>query len=163
MDTLRSFFGRLCHPTVPRLAAVTLGVLFAVAGSSLAFCDEIHDAARDGDVTKVNALLNDNPFLVFSKDGTGETPLHWAIERGHKDVAELLLARKAEINAKDGFGGTPLHTAAARGYMDLAALLLANKADVNAETNHWDTPLHVAELNGHKEMVEFLRRHGGHE
>ena len=33
---------------------------------------------------------------------------------GHKDVAALLLAHEAEVNAKDNNGDTPLHLAAAR-------------------------------------------------
>ena len=32
-----------------------------------------------------------------------------AAGRGHKDVVELLLANKAEVNAKDNDGETPLH------------------------------------------------------
>jgi ankyrin repeat protein len=37
----------------------------------------------------VKVLLKDNPDLCFSKDSLG-TPLHWAADNGHKDVAELL-------------------------------------------------------------------------
>ena len=33
----------------------------------------------------------------------------WRRVSGHKDVAELLLANKAEVNAKDNDGETPLH------------------------------------------------------
>ena len=61
------------------------------------------------------------------------TPLHCAAAEGHKDVAELLLANKAEVNAKDNNGGTPLHDAAVKGHKDVAELLLANKAEVNAK------------------------------
>ena len=62
---MHSFFSRLSHSPIPRHAAVTLVVL---AWSSLAFCGEIHDAAKAGDLEKVKALLKDNPDLVFSKD-----------------------------------------------------------------------------------------------
>ena len=33
----------------------------------------------------------------------------WRQLDGHKDVVELLLANKAEVNAKDNHGETPLH------------------------------------------------------
>ena len=177
---------------------------------------------RAGDLEKVKALLKDNPDLVFSKDTNGWTPLHMAAYEGHKDVAELLLANKAEVNAKDnsgvtplhlaagnrpqgrggipagqqsrgqrqgqhrqdafalgGVGGhksvaelllankaevnakddngkTPLHWAASAGSKDVAELLLANKAEVNAKENHGRTPLHLAAAEGHKDMAELL-------
>jgi ankyrin repeat protein len=72
---------------------------------------------------KLKALLKGNPNLVFSKDTNGMTPLYWAAARGHKDVAELLLANKAEVNAKDNHGQTPLHVAAAEGHKDVVELL----------------------------------------
>ncbi len=81
-----------------KLVAVTL---VALVWSSLAFCGEIHDAAQNGDLAKVKALLKANPDLVSSKDTNGMTPLHCAAVKGHKDVAELLLANKAEVNARD--------------------------------------------------------------
>jgi hypothetical protein len=56
----------------------------------VAFGQEIDDAAQNGDLEKVKALLKDNPDLVSSKDKWGRTPLHLAARNGHKDVAELL-------------------------------------------------------------------------
>ena len=74
----------------------------------------------------------------------GGTPLHCAAYHGHKDVAELLLANKAEVNATNNQGETPLHWAAMMGHKDVVELLLANKADVNAKDNQRHTPLHFA-------------------
>ena len=45
--------------------------LFVLAWGSLAFCGEIHDAAKNGDLEKVKALIKANPDLVFSKDSFG--------------------------------------------------------------------------------------------
>ena len=72
------------------------------------------------------------------------TPLHVAADGGHKDVVELLLANKAEVNAKDNDGVTPLHCGGVSGHKDVAELLLANKAEVNAKDNDGGTPLHMA-------------------
>jgi ankyrin repeat protein len=113
-----------------KLVAVTL---IALAWSSLAFCGEIHDAAKSGDLEKVKTLLKANPDLVFSKDTNGWTPLHLA---STKAVAEFLLANKADVNDnKNGYGWTPLHAAAANGFKDVVELLLADKADVNAKAH----------------------------
>jgi ankyrin repeat protein len=160
IKNMHSFFNRLSHSPILCRAAVTLVVL---AWSSLAFCGEIHDAAKAGDLAKVKALLNSNPDLVSSKDNNGTTPLHLAAHEGHKDMAELLLANKADVNAKDMYGDTPLHYAALWGYMDMVQLLLANKADVNANDSNGNTPLHEAAFKDHKDIVEFLRQQGGQE
>jgi ankyrin repeat protein len=160
-----SFFSRLCHSPIPRVAAVTL---VALAWSSLAFCGEVHDAAAGGDLGKVKAPLKDNPDLVFSKDN-GDTLLHWAARNGQKDVAELLLANKADVNAKDNNGATPLHRAMANtalhiaarfAYKDFVEFLLANGANVNAIQDVGWTPLHHAALGGNKDIVEMLLAKG---
>jgi ankyrin repeat protein len=50
--------------------------------------------------------------------------LHWAAKAGHnKDVVELLLVNKAEINAKRKDGCTPLQWAALQSQKDVAELL----------------------------------------
>jgi len=42
------------------------------------------------------------------KDAEGATALHYAILNGHREIAELLLANGADINARDDhFGATP--------------------------------------------------------
>ena len=151
---IKTFLRRLFHTPIPRLATVTL---FALAWSSLAFCGEIHDAAKAGDLAKVRALLKENPNLVLSKeDKEGRTSLHLAALEGRKDVVELLLASKAEVNAKDNKGETPLHMAARKGRKDVVELLLANKAEVNAKDNEGKTPLHIAAGFGRKDVAELL-------
>jgi ankyrin repeat protein len=117
---------------------------------------EIHDLARDGNLAMVRALLKDSPSLVSSRNSLGDTPLHSAVASGQKEMAELLLANRAEVNAKNIYGSTPLHYAADYDHKDVAELLLANKADVNAEDDNGNTPLDVAVAKGHKDMVELL-------
>ncbi len=91
----------------------------------------------------------------------GFTPLHRAAQEGHKELAELLLAKGADVNAKTTDGATPLHRAAHYGHQQLAELLLAKGADVNAKSIDGVTPVHVAAQQGYKELVELLRKHGG--
>ena len=98
-------------------------MLVALAWSSPAFCDAIHDAAKAGDLATVTALLNANPNLVSSKDSDGDTPLHIAAYKGYKDIAKLLLGKGADVNAKNEDGDTPLHMAADKGNKDVAELL----------------------------------------
>ena len=126
-------------------------------------CDEIHDAAKAGDLAKVTALLKANPNLSKARDGIGLTPLHYAAATGRDDVAAFLLDNNADVNAMDDNGLTPLHYAAAFGRMGVPELLLARKADVNAKDNRGRTPLFYAESTHHQSVAQFLREHGGHE
>ena len=154
------FFSRDRNSPILRSAAAMLAALLALSWGSPAFCGEIHDAARDGDLAKVRALLKDHPDLVSSKGGNGETPLHVAAAKGFDDVAQLLLAQKANVNAQDNEGRTPLHLAAQGGHKDVLELLLASKAEVNAKDNKGWTPLHFAASRGHKEVAEMLLADG---
>ncbi|MGA2890417.1 MAG: ankyrin repeat domain-containing protein [Terracidiphilus sp.] len=157
-----TFHGCLLHFGVPRRFTPALLLLAALAWSSPGFCGPIHEAARDGDVKKVELLLKDHPDLVASKDEKyGQTPLHIAAFDDHLDVAKLLLANKADVNAKAKNGSTPLHLAAAKGNKDMVELLLASKADINAVDNDGWSALHSAITWGHKDIEELLRQHGG--
>jgi hypothetical protein len=169
MKTHPLFHG-FCHFPMPRRASVTLVALFALASSSPAFCGEIHEAAKNGDVAKVGALLKHNPALVFSKakEYYGATPLHLAAGWGHKDVAQLLLDFKAVVDARNDHGYTPLYMAARSGHKDVVELLLANGADVNAKDSEGQTPLgavlsliRMHPLPGEEDVALLLRQHGG--
>src|ERR1035441_5944820 len=147
---------------IPCRAAV---LLVALAWSSLVFGGEIHEAAKAGDLKKVKALLKDNPELVFSKDTNGITPLYWAADRGNKDVVELLLANKADVNAevkadvnakKNGGWTLFIAAAATNGQKDTAEVVLANKAEAEVKATADSTPLHAAASIGHKDVAELL-------
>jgi len=109
-----AFFAPLSHSRILRRGAAASAALFALTWSVASFGGEIHDAARNNDLARARALLKANPGLVFSKDDSffGYTPLHWAAKMGHKEMAELLLVNRAEVDARDSYGLTPLHWAA---------------------------------------------------
>jgi ankyrin repeat protein len=120
----------------------------------------IDNAAESGNLQRVKALIKSNPALVSSTNKLGDTPLHWAVGKGHADVAELLLAYHADVNRKGVYGYTPLHWTAQLGYADEAKLLLSHGADVNARNTNLDTPLHKAAGYGFKDVAELLVSHG---
>ncbi len=159
---MKIFHGCRPHFAAPSRVASAMLLLGALACGAPAFCGPIHEAARDGDLKKVTLLLKDHPNLVSSKDEKyGQTPLLIAAFNDRKDVVELLLASKADVNAKANNGSTPLHLAAAKGNKDIVELLLASKADVNAVDNDGWSPVHSAIVWNHKDIEEFLRQHGG--
>ena len=119
----------------------------------------IVDAAIDGNIEAVKQAIADGAD-VNAKPG-GITPLHWAAWRGRKEIAELLIAKGADLNTKNKDGGTPLHNAAWKGHVEIAKLLIVKNADVNAKDVEGQTPLDWAEEEKHKEIADLLRKHGG--
>jgi len=92
----------------------------------------------------------------------GETPLHLAARHGHKEVAEVLLAARADTNARAGiYQETPLHYAAAYGHKAVVEALLEHSADINARDKHGRTPLARARQMRHRDIAELLAQRGG--
>jgi ankyrin repeat protein len=158
---IHSFFSRNFHTSSLRLAAI---VLLALAWSSPAFCESLEKAIKKGDVEQVKAMLQADPSLVSKKSGLlGDTPLHIAAQDGQKEIAELLLANHAEVDAKDHLGFTPLMDAATWGHKDIVQLLLVHGADVNAKNKSGETPLWCANhgvKGAHTDVADVLRLFG---
>jgi ankyrin repeat protein len=132
-----------------------LTIIAAVLVVGTALADPIHDAAGNGDLAGVQAEL-DKGVEVDAKMQGGYTPLHSA-SRGHKEIAELLIANGADVNAKTvGNGWTPLHYAADEGHKEIIELLIDNGADVNAKDYLGWTPLLRAAKGGHRRLAELL-------
>jgi ankyrin repeat protein len=84
------------------------------------------------------------------------TPLLLAVERGHFDVAQLLLQAGASPDAADIYGHTCLTIALERGRIDmLAAFVAAGAAVDTADVLQW-TPLMVAVNTGNLAAVTAL-------
>ena len=112
------------------------------------------------------------------------TPLCEAAKKGNKDVVQLLVDGKAELNKVDTFGETPLYKAAKKGHTevvkilldqgavdkgltplcsaarmgrsDVVKLFLGGGADFNIADKYRETPLYRAAKEGHTEVVKLL-------
>jgi len=101
---------------------------------------------------------------VNAKDKSESTPLHSAAGRGHKEIAELFIAKGADVNAKSENGVTPLHWAALHGHKEIAKLFIAKGAHLNAKDDLGKlgrTPLDWAISRKNSETTALLRKHGG--
>ena len=141
------------------------------------------DAANKGNIDAVKQHLTGGAD-VNAKDKRGRTPLHRAAREGHKEDAELLLAKDADVNAKSESGllkgETPLDEAIKRKRTEVADLLrkhggkygsitvAARVGDVEALKEFLAAgvdasaigPLSAAASGGHKEFVELLIANG---
>nr|XP_039273528.1 ankyrin repeat domain-containing protein 27-like [Styela clava] len=90
------------------------------------------------------------------------SPLHFACESGHSEIAELILMQEgANADIRDIFGSTPLYMCAIYNHLDCAVVLLKHHASVNIRNRNGDTPLHVAVKWKNKDIIKILLDNGG--
>jgi ankyrin repeat protein len=136
---------------------VVICLVLTAGARSAAPGDEIHKAVIKGDLNRVVALLKDHPELLESKNNMGQTPLLAAVAHNQLEIAELLLANGAVVNARDGYGHTPLMQALwVYNHDKMVRLLLAKEADVNLEDKWKMTALAYAAKQGQMEDAKIL-------
>ncbi|RYP73230.1 hypothetical protein DL769_004250 [Monosporascus sp. CRB-8-3] len=89
------------------------------------------------------------------------TPLHFAAERDHVNIARLLLEHGADPNAVRSDQSTPLHLAVEKGDVEFISLLLDKKATLNVLNRSHQTPLRLAAANGEHDITGFLLERDG--
>lgn len=89
--------------------------------------------AMNGDLSKMRRLLTryPNPARVHLQDGSGKTPLWWAIKCQKAAAIELLVDYGAKVNEIYADGSTPLYEAVKNQDSSAAQLLVNKGADVN--------------------------------
>lgn len=93
---------------------------------------------------------------VNQAQGDGSTPLLWAVNRQDYDVAQALLAKKANPNAVNDFGAMPLTEAARLDDDKLVKMLLDAGAKVDSANPDDESALMLAIKNGNLRMTETL-------
>jgi len=115
----------------------------------------------NNDVLTLVEFFLSNGGGLNARDEHGETLLHKAAGRAHRELVEKLLNRGADVNVRDNFGRTPLH-----GHpwlscdKDVVALLLDRGAEMGARDNDGLTALHLAAHGYKTEVVELLLSKG---
>ena len=113
----------------------------------------LHTACANGDTSVVRIIGKYASPLATTKDG--DTPLHVAAAREHKECVEVLLELDAPIMLKNLVGKTALHFACEKG-LESIVKRVDKKEYLIATTKNGDTPLHIAAARRHKECVEAL-------
>ncbi|KID83800.1 Ankyrin [Metarhizium guizhouense ARSEF 977] len=144
-----------------------------------------HIAASIGNTDLVQELIR-HASLYCATDTFGMRPIHWAVERGHHEIVELLVT--ATLNQdergqiplfmacegvspttvlavlKQGFppsftdklNRTPMHVASSIGATDVVQLLLSKGGNPEAQDDKGITPLHLAAFGGWTGVVDEL-------
>lgn len=119
----------------------------------------LHMAVDRGMVWAVRQLLDytpDDTSLLSGTDEDGRQPLHFACLRGHRDLADLLLQRGADIDARGNARATPLDDACFKGHKDVVELLLSRGANTQVLDKDLWSPIRTAVGYQHLDIVEIL-------
>ncbi len=138
----------------------SLLLAIVISHASGTFASEIADAARNGQLAEVRALIAAKAN-VNEPEVDGATALLWAAEHDDLIMVETLLAAGAGADAKNRVGATPMLAAATNGNAEILAALLTHGANPNGKVSATgDTPLMIAAKTGIVAAVKVLLDHG---
>lgn len=89
------------------------------------------------------------------QDDCGRQPLYLACSRGNTDIAKLLLAQSAAIDARMD-GHTPLDAACWSGQVEIVEHLIEKGAKVSVVDNNGCSPLFIASALGYEKIAKLL-------
>ncbi|MEJ1963642.1 MAG: ankyrin repeat domain-containing protein [Gammaproteobacteria bacterium] len=135
----------------------------------------LHLVARSGNVDAAKLLLKAGAKVEARERFGEQTPLMWAAARRHPEMVELLLSKRADVNARgavrdykrvataesraaprDRGGFTPLMYAARDNCGECVEVLLKHKADVNLADPSFVVPLSIAMMNNNWDIAKRL-------
>jgi len=92
--------------------------------------EQLHRAAQDGDLARVNNLI-EREYPLNRFDDLGKTPLHYAVHDNRLEVVKRLIEAGADVNAHDErvIGNTPLNDYARGCSFEMAKVLIDAGAD----------------------------------
>lgn len=130
-------------------------LLLPIAASAQDGNEEFFAAARKGDVAAVKAFL-DKGTDVNTKTRYGATALSYACDKGHIELAKLLIERGANVDQADTFyNETPLGWAIYRNNVEIIKLMLDKGA------KGVERVLMAGVSEGNKDMVKTALDKGG--
>jgi len=113
----------------------------------------IHEASSNGNIEAVKQHLAAGTN-VDEQTSKGRTPLHFATQKGHKEIVELLITNNADVNVIDHLlRFTPVDWAVFSRKKEIAELLRKH----GGKDRHWfasEKSIHVAARVGHIEAVK---------
>uniref|UniRef100_A0A8B9SAL4 Ankyrin repeat domain-containing protein 55 n=1 Tax=Apteryx owenii TaxID=8824 RepID=A0A8B9SAL4_APTOW len=116
----------------------------------------VYQAAANGDVNTLTAVIREDPSILECCDGEGCTPLMHAVSGRQVDTVKLLLKMGANINTQDACGRTSLSLATYLGWLEGCVSLLRNGAKQNIPDKNGRLPLHAATAEPDVRLLNVL-------
>merc|ERR1719353_553424 len=122
--------------------------------------DGLQDAAREGDMAKLQRVVRQGGTSLNSQDAEGSTLLHLGAAGGHAEVVKFLLSNSVDTIVKNDNGVVALHLAAQEGHAGVCELLLQAGVQCDVQDDlKMRTSLHFAASNGHLDPCKALLAH----
>lgn len=116
---------------------------------------ELNATAAQGDVRRLQMLLDKGAKPNARNGESGSTPLHDAALFGQKEAVEFLLDNGAFVNRSNRDGNTPLHAAAFMCNFEIVALLLERGASPTRENDAGDSAIEAVSAEWSRELAGF--------
>ncbi|KAM4709139.1 ankyrin repeat domain-containing protein 55 isoform 2-T2 [Discoglossus pictus] len=116
----------------------------------------VYQAAANGDVNTLTAVIREDPSILEYCDNEGCTPLMHAVSGRQVDTVKLLLKMGANINTQDACGRTSLSLATYLGWLEGCVSLLRNGAKQNIPDKNGRLPLHAATAEADVRLLAVL-------
>ncbi|XP_031628232.1 acyl-CoA-binding domain-containing protein 6 [Contarinia nasturtii] len=128
----------------------------------------IIDHAKEGNIDEILAHFSSSmtinkqskakhlPINEYDKDGLAA--IHWAADRGHHQILEILLKNGANVNLIDKDSGqTALHYSISCGHLECIKILLKHGAQKNITDSDDQTPIDLANESEDPYIIELLK------
>ncbi|XP_052350689.1 B-cell lymphoma 3 protein homolog isoform X3 [Oncorhynchus keta] len=120
----------------------------------------VHLCCEHGQQACLSVVLSHPSILTCLevRNYEGLTPLHLAVQGGHKELVRMLLDAGADINAMQDIksGHSPLIHAVENHNMDMVHFLIENDCNVNGQSYSGNTALHSACGRGQVDTARLL-------
>lgn len=114
-----------------------------------------------GDVESIHACMSAGYCDVDQTDKIGRSALHWAVERGHVSVAEVLITTyHASLDILTNDSESPLMLAVFANSLEMVRLLLSYGSYLQHTNRDGASALHLASASGYFEIARELIAHG---
>lgn len=120
----------------------------------------LRDAVTALNVADVKRILRENPTLNVNLSlDPSNSLLHFAVRHDSLPIVQLLVERKADIEAKSVSVIPPLYWSAFHGFIEIVRYLCFVGADLYNAPSGW-TPVHTAAGHNHDNVIELLATFG---